>query len=123
MRINQKTAFLVALAMISFFSGAVRQYVSPGEFFAQSDIAFFVLGAPLIFLWYRADSDARNYKRSALLNTSVVALALVALPYYFFRSRGAKGGFVAIGYFIVALVLSSILDTAGGYFTYYVLQS
>lgn len=120
---SQKTLLLIALAAASFLAGAVRQYFDPGEFFARSDIAFFLLGTTLIFLWYRADSDAHNYKRSALLNIGVVAFAVIALPYYFFRSRGAKGGLVALGYFILALALSSALDTGGGYLTYYVLQS
>ncbi len=117
-----KTLLLIALAAASFLAGAVRQYFDPGEFFARL-IAFFLLGTTLTFLWYRAASDAHNYKRSALLNIGVVAFAVIALPYYFFRSRGAKGGLVALGYFILVLALSSALDTGGGYLTYYVLQS
>jgi hypothetical protein len=41
----------------------------------------------LCFAWYRQDSDARNYTRTRWLNTSMVILSVVAMPYYLVRSR------------------------------------
>lgn len=41
----------------------------------------------LSFCWYRLDSEARGYRRSRWLNSGVVALTLVAIPYYLARSR------------------------------------
>ena len=58
-----------------------------------------------------------------MLNVGVIAVAVIALPYYFFRSRGAKGGFRALGLFIVAVVASYLLDMAGGLLIYYAVQS
>lgn len=39
------------------------------------------------FLWYRIDSDERDYRRSAGLNIAMIFLAYVAMPYYLLRSR------------------------------------
>ena len=39
------------------------------------------------FLWYRHDSDERNYKRSLGLNIAMIGLVIVAMPYYLLRSR------------------------------------
>lgn len=45
------------------------------------------------FYWYRLDSIERGYRRSRWLNAGVVALTMVAIPYYLARSRprGQKG--------------------------------
>jgi hypothetical protein len=115
---KSKSAVLIAIAVLSFISGAVVQYLnragSPMEF------VFLGLAAFLIFYWYHIDTEERGYRRTSLLNISVIALAVVALPYYFFRSRGTKGGFVAVGFFVLAFVGAGILTVAGQYATYYV---
>jgi hypothetical protein len=41
----------------------------------------------LCFAWYRHDSDARHYARSRWLNTGMVVLTVLAMPYYLLRSR------------------------------------
>ena len=47
----------------------------------------------LCFYWYRLDSEARMYRRTALLNVGIVMFAILAVPYYLVRSRpaGQKG--------------------------------
>ena len=54
------------------------------------------------------DSTLRSYERSALLNIGVVAVAVIALPYYIIRSRekGQKGKDVMklIGFFGLILL-------------------
>jgi len=52
-----------------------------------------LLCGAIIFYWYVLDSNARGYHRSKWLNIGVVALAVVAVPYYLVRSRpaGQKG--------------------------------
>ena len=71
------------------------------------------VGVFLVFLWYRFDTDAMNYRRSPLLNVAVVALALVALPYYFFRSRGFTRGLLASAMFLLVFAAYSLLQMAG----------
>ena len=46
-----------------------------------------LLSSSLIFGWYWADSTLRSYRRSPLLNVGVIAVALLAVPYYLWRSR------------------------------------
>jgi len=121
--VSSKTLVLVALAIVSFMSGAVDQYFYPGVTFPPTAMVYMVLGLLLLFAWYRLDADQRGYRRSPFLNVGVILFAIVALPYYFFRSRGAKGGFLATGAFLGAYVVCSALLTAGIYAAYYGLQA
>ena len=49
----------------------------------------------MIYWWYHSDKTVRGYQASKWLNIGVVALAVVAVPIYLFRSRGAKKGTIA----------------------------
>jgi hypothetical protein len=59
------------------------------------------------------------YRRSRGLNIGVVAFGVVVLPYYFFRSRGAKGGALTTAAFIGGLALWTALQYCAVYGTYY----
>jgi hypothetical protein len=64
----------------------------------------------LCFSWYRLDSEQRQYRRSALLNVGVVALAVFAIPYYVVRSRppGQKArALLRLGGFVLLLIAVS----------------
>jgi peptidoglycan/LPS O-acetylase OafA/YrhL len=74
----------------------------------------------LAFLWYRSDSDERNYKRSSLLNICIIFLVMFAMPYYLLRSRprGEKLrallrclGFAAL--MVLSTALGSVLGGMG----------
>ncbi len=114
---------LVALALAAFFQGAIDQYFYPGQILPPTTIWFMPIGIFLMFWWYVIDTRQRNYRRSPLINVCVIILALLALPYYFFRSRGFKQGLISTALFAVALIASDFLNTAGQYATYYGLQS
>jgi len=118
-----KNLVLIAGAALSFIVGAVDQYVFPGSANTPFDIASLFLFAFLIFWWFRLDTRDRGFNRTSGLTLAVVALAAIALPYYFFKSRGAKGGFVALGCFLLAIVASGLLTVAGQYATYFSLQA
>ncbi|MGY1426505.1 hypothetical protein [Lysobacter sp. A289] len=120
---RSKILVLLALAVAAFISGAADQYFYPGVITPPSAFAFAVVGGLLIFAWYRLDSDQLGYRRSPWLNVGVVGLSLLALPYYFFRSRGVKRGTVASVVFIAALLLLGVIGSAGQYATYYGLQA
>ena len=77
----------------------------------------------LAFQWYWLDSELRGYRRSIPLNVSVVALAGIALPYYLFRSRGVKGGFVGVGLLVLLFVVAAALIGVGQLTVYYFWQS
>jgi hypothetical protein len=65
-----------------------------------------LLSIPPIFWWYHVDKAHRQYRAGPLMNAGVVALAIVALPVYFVRSRGWKRGSIAIfkGMLVVAAI-------------------
>ncbi len=119
---SPKSIVLLTLAIASLASGAVDQYFYAGVAFPPTALAFTVIGALLIFAWYRLDSTQIGYRRSPWLNVGVIALAIVVLPYYFFRSRGTKRGLIATGLFLLVFIAFNLLAVAGKYATYYLLR-
>jgi hypothetical protein len=66
----------------------------------------------LCFLWYRRDSDAVGYRRSAWLNVGMIMLVFIAMPYYLLRSRPHGRKLVALAKcagFGVLMVLAAAL--------------
>lgn len=117
-----KTWTLVAYATLSLVVGAASQYVYPGRETTAFDYASLPIFLLLTFLWYRLDAAERGYRRSSMLNIGVVGLTAVALPCYFFKSRGAKGGLLAAGGALLMLLLSGTLSYAGSWAVYQGLQ-
>lgn len=120
---NAKQLVVLGLAGTALLSGVVGQYFYPGIQVPPATLWFTLFGAFLLFAWYRLDSKILGYHRSLWLNIGVVGLAVIALPYYFFRSRGAKRGLTATGLFLLGAVAWSLLASAGQYAVYYGLQS
>lgn len=50
------------------------------------------------------------------------ATSIIALPYYFFRSRGFKHGALATAVMLLAIIFFGALEAAGQYTAYHVLQ-
>jgi len=104
---------LSLLLVVSLLCGAVAEYCQdhfvrePGWWRLVSTASVVLL----MFSWYYCDSRARAFRRSRSLDFGVVALALVAVPYYLVRSRPRGKRFRAllnlVGY-CVLLMLSSI---------------
>ena len=113
----------MAGAGLSAMAGAVAQYVYPYAETSPVDIVFTIIGALLIFAWYRFDSTQAGYRRSTGLNIAVVAIAIVGLPYYFFRSRGARRGLIATLLFLLTIIASTLLTFSGRALVYASLQS
>ena len=120
---SSKTLALIMLASASLLSGVIDQYFYPGQELPPTAIGFMVTAAFLIFWWYRLDSIQLGYRRSPLLNVGVVALPIVALPYYFFRTRGAKRGAVYSFVTLIVFIFLGVLSVAGAYAAYYGLQA
>jgi hypothetical protein len=110
---NPRAIVLALLSIAAFADGIVHQLTAPGEMYARSDIVFTLVAALLIFLWYRLDSDQMAYRRSPWLNVAVVAIGIIALPYYFFRSRGLARGAIAVGLFLLSFVIYVVLPERG----------
>ena len=120
---NKKNIVLLVLAILAFINGATTQYLEPGVVFPKTDMWFMFAGIFFIYMWYYIDSEQVKYKRGALLNIAIVALGAVALPYYFFRSRGFKKGLIHTVIFFLLVALWVVLQTGGAYAVYYGIQS
>ncbi len=116
---DNRVIVLISLAVIGFAEGLARQLLAPGQPFAQADLPFVILTAGLVFTWYRMDSRRCGYRRSPVLDVMVVAIAILALPYYFFRSRGLVGGLRATGLLVLAGIGYSVLQFCGETAAYY----
>jgi hypothetical protein len=120
---NPKAIVLVLLMVAAFADGAVHQLTAHGKVFGPSDMVFNVVATLLVFAWYRFDSDERAYKRTPFLNVAIIALLIVALPYYLFRSRGFMRGSIAVGLSVLCCAGYFLLQTVGEYAMYYGWQS
>ncbi|MFK2873218.1 hypothetical protein [Dyella lipolytica] len=122
---NPKTIVIWLMALITFLGGATAQYFYQRHAHPPGLIAavLVAISAFLMFLWYRLDTEQRSYRRTYLLNVGVVGFSLIALPYYFFRSRGVKGGFVASSLFFLAILGSFFVSMAGRYLVYFVVRT
>ncbi len=101
------------MAATSFVSGMVDQYFYPGIDFPPSAMGWTLVSLFLVFAWYHLDASERGYRRSPWLNVGVIALAVVALPYYFFRSRGARHGALATGAMLLVYAACTLLAAFG----------
>ena len=109
-----KVYALVLLAAISFFSPLIEALatgrIEPYGKFGMAEI--FLSIAP-IYWWYYVDKAQMNFRAGPIQNAGVIALAIVALPVYFIRSRGWKRGSFFILMMAVALAISIALEAAG----------
>ena len=110
----KKKHVLLALAIASIGFGFADAFFFPYQMTPPTAIIFTVVMCFLIFAWYHMDSSQRGYKRSVWLNIGVIGLSLVALPYYFFRSRGAKNGALATALALATLIGIGVLNALGG---------
>ena len=72
-----------------------------------------LLSIPPIFWWYHVDKAEKGYRAGPLMNGGVGALAILALPVYFIRSRGWKRGSVSIVKGVVVVAAITLLGMLG----------
>ena len=72
----------------------------------------FVSIAP-IYWWYHVDKTQWRFRAGPIQNAGVIALALIALPVYFIRSRGWRRGSLSTALAGVVLALTIGLDWVG----------
>jgi len=112
--VKAKTCALAILAAISLI-GPILELVVTGRIepygnFAMAEV--FVSLAP-IYWWYHEDKAETRYRAGPLMNAGVIALAIVALPIYFVRSRGWKRGSLFTLLFAVAIAVTFVLEWLG----------
>jgi hypothetical protein len=72
-----------------------------------------LLSIPPIFWWYHVDKAHKQYRAGPLMNAGVVALAIIALPVYFIRSRGWRRGSISILKGLVVVAAITLLGMLG----------
>jgi hypothetical protein len=118
-----RTLVLIAIAALSLITGAAMQYLQPGQHYGPIGIGSMLLQAFLLFVWFHLDAERLQYKTGFLLKVAVIGLALVAIPYYLFRSRGWRRGLVTTLGFFVLIILTLALEYAGAVGVYRFVQS
>jgi hypothetical protein len=112
--VRQKTCALAILAAISLLGPVleilVTGHIEPYSNFAMGEV--FVSLAP-IYWWYHQDKAETQYRAGPLMNAGVIALAVVALPIYFVRSRGWKRGSLFTLMFAAAVGVTLVLEWLG----------
>ena len=118
-----KNVILWSIGVLGFVSGAIGQYLSPNSTsLVLADVPFIVACIFLVFSWYYIDSEHLGFQRFKVLNIAIIGITIVAMPYYFFCSRGMRRGFVALGLFLLSILGYGVLQVIGQYAMYY-LQS
>ena len=110
---SAKRLTIIAALCVAFLSGAGSQLLVSQEARAQADVIVGLIVVVMVFIWYRLDSSERDYPRSGSLNVAVIALAIIAVPYYLFRSRGTSKGAMATLMF-AGLVIAYLVVSFGG---------
>ena len=113
-----KTIALILLGVVSLVGPFLEMLVTGKvEDLSKFDLATTIVSIPLIFWWYHVDKREHDYQAGPLMNGGVVAVAIVALPIYFVRTRGWKRGAVAtllaLAVFLVLLGLSELGEWIG----------
>jgi len=109
-------SLLIGFLGLAFAGGLFDSYFHEGgRLYGAYNFSINIGTILIIFIWYRLDAAEIGYRASPMLNIMVVGATLLALPYYFFRSRGTKKGGIFLVIFIAALFLYGIADRVGTY--------
>ena len=119
----KKTLVLFGLFLTKFLEGALDQHFYPENPFNPVVLAATFVVLTAVFAWFRLDAIERSFHRSARLNIAVVGLALVAIPYYLFKSRGGQRGAAATAIFLLLVVACGAVQYAGAYAAYFAAQT
>jgi CDP-diglyceride synthetase len=108
---NQKRRAFLMLCAVSFFvpMGEVLILKHRAEPWSIYSYAYALLSAYAIYWWYVVDKRERAFRAGAIQNIGVAFLSFIALPIYFFRSRGWKWGLVnTVSVFAIVVALGAL---------------
>jgi hypothetical protein len=113
--VNRRKLYALALlAAITLVMPIVETLMTGRvEPFGKFDLGASFLSLLPLYWWYHLDKDETGYKAGPLLNVGVAALAIVALPVYFVRSRGWKRGGIVSLYALGLLGVLYLLEMLG----------
>ena len=116
MSLSPTRALTLFYALVGFASGCgLAQFRIPG-YGSIGAIAGTLLLSIATFIWFRADSFQRSFRRSVTLDIAFVGITIIVLPYYLIKSRGLKAGIMAIGAGLAIYVLHALATVMGALF-------
>jgi hypothetical protein len=104
----------VSLTALGFLYGAAWVYFSHVGDAPQIVVVFGILMTATVFEWMRQDAYARSFKRSPIMNVAVIALPVVTVPVYLFRTRGLRGGMLGTAVALTIFLISWLSSWVGG---------
>ena len=111
--VSPTLALALFYALVGFVSGCGLAQFRIAGYDSIGAVAGVLLLSIATFIWFRADSVQRSFRRSSTLNIAFVGLTLLVLPYYLIRTRGMKAGLVAIGAGLSIYVLYVLATVMG----------
>jgi FAD/FMN-containing dehydrogenase len=108
----QKSTIPLILLPACTLLGGILDYALPLQR-AMLTLPFELLSLALILCWLHFDTRERGYRRSKALLMAVFVLPMVAVPWYLFRSRGARAGARATTLALL-LMLAALACYGGG---------
>jgi len=107
-----KRQLLVVLVVIYAGMGFLNGMLDPAtRIYGYCQIASGLTTSLVALCWIVADSEERRYKTSKTLRIMVFLLSILAIPYYFLRTRGLRG-FRSIaktaGLFLVLILVEQV---------------
>lgn len=110
-----KTIALGALLALALLAGFIEGSFATTDVAASLSAGHLAITVALIFVWFYLDARERKYQSGIALKLLMLGLTVFALPYYLFRSRGAKGGFKALGFAVLLFIAAMILYRLGAW--------
>lgn len=107
-----KNIALSGLLGLAFVAGVLEHWFA-SQVASTLSMAHLAISIVLIFSWFYLDSRESNYQSTVALKLFIVGLTVFALPYYFFRSRGGRRGFKALGLAVLVFIAAMILYRFG----------
>lgn len=104
-------------AVVMFVQGVVAGWYTTESFEFQKNIVLVntLVTSFLLFWWFRVDAAEVSYKASPFLGIGVMALAVVFVPVYLWRSRAPNYRRVPLMWATVGLVGLLVVRGIGGF--------
>jgi hypothetical protein len=114
---RRKQSAIISMLGMSLVLGIISAALYPHEQTPEQEFRFQLIGNFALlavgFYWLHYDSLEHQFQRSALFNIGIVAIALIFVPYYFFRTRDKGRRAIPIMGFFGLIVASSALTLTG----------
>jgi hypothetical protein len=117
---TRKWIYLAAILIETAVLGGIGVFVEDGSDIEKlvffPDVILFTL---FVRLWCGADAAERGFRLTRGLSLWIILCSLIAVPVYFFRSRGRRG-FRALGLAVLFLFVATGVDYLSAQLVYFV---